>query len=131
MLSYQQSAQDLAKSIAMTDLDDLPGLVDLQEKLSSLGQEIAGADLSALEAQEQVREITGVAESASELIERIILRDVESEQDTFKLVSDSIEFTQRLIDAAIAGEPTDGITPPSFDGSAPVEHVDEIDEELA
>ncbi|MEQ9616794.1 MAG: chemotaxis protein CheA [Phycisphaerales bacterium] len=130
-MSLQDTVQDLAKSVAMIDADDLPGLVELQDKLNALVTEIESADAAAFEgAAEQIAALGGIAAQAGTLIERIILRDVESEADSFKLVADSIEYTQQLIDNALAGEPVDHLAPPSFDGSRKTQSVDDIDEEL-
>jgi len=130
-MSLQDSVHDLAKSVAMVDFEDLPALVEIQDKLTQLVDEIESSDTSVFKAaQEQFGSLSGITGEAVTLIERIILRDVESEADSYKLVMDSIEYTQQIVDCAISGEEPGSITPPNFDGSASVQVVEEIDEEL-
>ena len=118
-MSLQDLVHDLAKSVAMVDFEDLPALVEIQDKLTQLVDEIESSDTSVFKAaQEQFGSLSGITGEAVTLIERIILSDVESEADSYKLVMDSIEYTQQIVDCAISGEEPGSITPPNFDGGA-------------
>ena len=118
VVSVKQRIDEIAKAIVLTDAEDLPGLVALQEQLKAL---CAQADASSLAG------LAEVAASAAGLIEALVLREREDVEATFRQVQRDIEQLQNIVDAVEHGvRPAD----PSGSVHADASPAQEIDEDL-
>ncbi len=94
--------EEIARSAAKTDADDPPGLVELRDALSALGE------------ASELGEHDGACEmvdGAVEAIESVVLRESETPEDLLAKVHETIDYLQDLVDAAASG--LDAPPPPS------------------
>ncbi len=68
-MAIRKAIEDIAKLTALTDTQDLTGLVELQEKLLALGDEDLSGDLASL---------ADAATRASQIIDEIVLRQTDN-----------------------------------------------------
>lgn len=109
-MSITSHIEDLAKAAALTDPQDLQGLVALQEKFEQLGKSTDSSSPA---------QIAELAISATKVIEQIVLREVDDAHAAFTQIHSCIERAQKLLDNPERAAEITGDAPQS-----------EIDEEL-
>lgn len=124
-MAVRKVVEDIAKLTALTDAQDLTGLVALQEKLDALGDEGLSGDLEVL---------VEAATKASKIIDEIVLRQTDDAEASFALINKMVEYALSLLDAVDAGKSGNDLPNSPFDesdqeeGKAPNQAP--IDEEL-
>jgi chemotaxis protein histidine kinase CheA len=112
---------ELAKASVLTDADDLPALVGLQERFQSLSEAIDS---------EQLASLARAADVASTLLEDIVLRQVEDADAALKTVRQVVEYAHSVIEAVENGQSPDSVRSPIDQPTTGRRGADEIDEEI-
>ena len=120
-MAVKETVDGLAKASVLTDVEDLPGLVGLQERFQSLSEEIDS---------EQWASLAHAADAASMLLEDIVLRQVEDAEAAFETVRQVVEFAHSVIEAVENGRSPDSVRSPLDQPTTAQSGHDEIDEEI-
>ena len=117
-MSIRQTIDNIAKSSIKVDLEDLPGLVALQEQVDALREMIDSPDYESLDS---------LCKQVSELIEAIVLRESEDTEKAFEILQESIDYAADLVDAIEQGLKGGYLPRSPFDSAPEEDSADDSD----
>lgn len=118
----QSTIDSIAKASILLDEQDLPGLVDIHDRVRAFGQVMVASDLDS---------ISDCLEHTAALIQQIIYRETQDAAAAMNLIRQGIEYAQRAVSADQAGRSVNDIGPSPYAGTASAGQKSEpIDEEL-
>ncbi|MCP4712121.1 MAG: chemotaxis protein CheA [Planctomycetes bacterium] len=101
--------EESAVQLVMVEEDDVPGLANLHSHFERICQEADNID-SLPDAPLQL--IRGAALASAAFLEKIILQEISNVPETIKVVTQTAQTLQTLINQVVEGKPTDKITFP-------------------